>query len=193
MTASSPGRDVDALFVALDANFCLRHHAVSSNENDLSLSQGWAYFMEDRAFKAYLNDHKNNVQEKSTCLNHNMVNMAEVKSKKGCDATGVGMVWHKKLLQQLDKMPPSLQLNLCHQDLTFLVPKFHLPAHITSCQWTFSFDWIKGIGRTDGEEPEHGWANLNLAAGCTKDTGPGHHCDMLDDYFGDWNWKKLFP
>jgi len=21
--------------------------------------------------------------------------------------------------------------------------------------------------------------------------GPGHHRDTLDDYFGDWNWKKL--
>jgi len=30
--------------------------------------------------------------QKSTCSNHNAVNMADVKMKKGCDATGVGMV-----------------------------------------------------------------------------------------------------
>ena len=30
--------------------------------------------------------------QKSACSNHNAVNMANVKSKKGCDATGVGMV-----------------------------------------------------------------------------------------------------
>ena len=56
-------RDTDALFVALDANFRLRRRAVSSNETDPSLSQGWAYFVEDSAFKKYLCDHKNDVQE----------------------------------------------------------------------------------------------------------------------------------
>jgi len=99
--------------------------------------------------------------------------------------------WHKALYQRMDKMPTSLQLNLCDHNLTFLVPKFHLPAHIPSCQWSFSFNWSKGVRRTDGEEPEQGWANLNLAASSMKDMGPGHHRDTLDDYFGDWNWKKL--
>lgn len=99
--------------------------------------------------------------------------------------------WHKKLSQRMNKMPPSLQLNLCDRDVTFLVPKFHLPAHVASCQWSFSFNWTKGVGRTDGEEPERGWANLNPAASSMKNMGPGHYCDTLDDYFGDWNWKKL--
>jgi len=56
-------RDVDTLFVALDANFRLRRRAVSNNEHDPSLSKGWGYFVEDTAFKAYLTDHKNDVQE----------------------------------------------------------------------------------------------------------------------------------
>ena len=99
--------------------------------------------------------------------------------------------WHKKLYQRMDKMPPALHLNLWDCDVTFLVPKFHLPAHIPSCQWSFSFNWTKGVGRTDGEEPERGWANLNPAGSSMKDMGPGHHCDTLDDHFGDWNWKKL--
>ena len=47
----------------MDANFRLRRRAVSSNETDPSLSQGWAYFVEDNAFKKYLRDHKNDVQE----------------------------------------------------------------------------------------------------------------------------------
>ncbi|KAI6156579.1 hypothetical protein BKA82DRAFT_4325506 [Pisolithus tinctorius] len=237
----SPERDVDTLFVALDANFRLRRCAVSNNENDPSLSQGWVYFVEDTMFKRYLSDHWHDIQEKSTCSNHNAVNMADAKSKKGCDATGVGMVvcarhgmrlpngivdlqyseryvnmdyafasalhhsdatvlkvsydiacqWHKKLYQRMDQMPPSLQSNLRNRAVTFLVPKFHLPAHIASCQWSFSFNWTKGVGRTDGEEPERGWANLNPAASSTKTMGPGHRRDTLDDYFGDWNWKKL--
>ena len=77
--------------------------------------------------------------------------------------------WHKKLHQWMDKMPSCLQLNLHDQEVTFLVPKFHLPAHVTSCQWSFSFNWTKGVGQMDGEEPERGWANLNAAASSTKD------------------------
>ena len=56
-------RDVDALFVALDANFRLRCRVVSSDENDPSLSHGWPYFVEETAFKTYLHDHKDNIQE----------------------------------------------------------------------------------------------------------------------------------
>ena len=56
-------RDIDALFIALDANFRLRCHVVSNNEIDPSLSQGWGYFVEDTAFKAYLHDHKGDIQE----------------------------------------------------------------------------------------------------------------------------------
>ena len=47
------------------------------------------------------------------------------------------------------------------------------------------------MGRTDGEEPKRGWVNLNAAASSTKDMGPGHCRDTIDDYMGDWNWKQL--
>ncbi|KIM60068.1 hypothetical protein SCLCIDRAFT_26859 [Scleroderma citrinum Foug A] len=221
IVALSSVRDIDVLFVALDANFRLRHRVVSSDENNPSLSRGWLYFVEETVFKMYLRDHKNNIQEKSNCSNHNAVNMADVKTKRGCDASGVGMVVCARHGMRLPNGVADLQygeryvnmeyafaLALRHsgaivlkvsydiaylhdRDVMFLVPKFHLPAHITSCQWSFSFNWTKGIGRTDGEEPERGWANLNAAALSTKEMGPGHRQDTLDDYFGDWNWKKL--
>ncbi|KAF8833339.1 hypothetical protein BDN67DRAFT_1017670 [Paxillus ammoniavirescens] len=168
------------LFVALDANFRLKHRAVSKDKVDPGLSIGWVYFVEDKAYKAFLSLQKDYVQEKSTCSSHNAVNMADMKSRKGLDATGVGMAvcarhglklangvvdlqfgeryinmdyaftsaicktlvqklnlsydityqWRKSLQEQLDKMPPALQLDLTQSDMTYLVPKFHLPAHI---------------------------------------------------------------
>jgi len=117
-------------------------------------------------------------------MRHSDVNVLKVSYDIACQ-------WHKRLHQWMDNMPPSLQLDLRNRSVSFLVPKFHLPAHITSCQWTFSFNWTKGVGWTDSEEPERGWANLNAAALSTKDMGPGHRQDTLDDYMGDWNWKKL--
>ena len=88
-------------------------------------------------------------------------------------------------------LSPELHLPYAEKVFTFFVPKFHLSAHITKCQWKFSFNFIKGVSRTDGEAPERGWANLNLMASSTKEMGPGHRCDTLDDVIGDNNWKKL--
>ncbi|KAG2066882.1 hypothetical protein BDR04DRAFT_1028956 [Suillus decipiens] len=70
------------------------------------------------------------------------------------------------------------------------MPKFHLAAHIKACQTAFSFNWTPGVGQTDGEAPEHGWANINHVASSTKEMGPGTLCEILDDFFGDSNWKK---
>ena len=72
----------------------------------------------------------------------------------------------------------------------FLIPKFPLPAHIMACQTIFSFNFNHFVGRTNGEAPERGWSQINLVATSTAKMGPGHRRDMLDDHFGDGNWKK---
>ena len=73
----------------------------------------------------------------------------------------------------------------------YLVPKFHLPAHVIGCRTRFSFNFTKGIGRTDGEAPERGWAEVNPLAASTKEMGPGSRRDTLDAHFGDYNWRKF--
>jgi hypothetical protein len=75
--------------------------------------------------------------------------------------------------------------------VTFLVPKFHLPAHIESCNLRFSFNLTHDVGQTDGEAPERGWANANPLASSTKEMGPGSGRDTLDDHFNDLNHKKI--
>ncbi|KAK7050311.1 CxC2 domain-containing protein [Favolaschia claudopus] len=67
----------------------------------------------------------------------------------------------------------------------FLVPKFHLPAHIEECNIRYSFNLTPYVGQTDGEAPERGWANVNPR------WGPGARRDTLDDHFNDWNHKKI--
>ncbi|KAG5223204.1 CxC2 domain-containing protein [Salix suchowensis] len=52
----------------------------------------------------------------------------------------------------MSDMPEDLQLApSSEREVTFLVPKFHLPAHIMACQSSFSFNYTRGVGRTDGE------------------------------------------
>jgi len=73
----------------------------------------------------------------------------------------------------------------------YLVPKFHLPAHVLPCRTRFSFNYAPGVGRTDGEAPERGWAKVNPLAPSTREMGPGTRRDTLDYHFGDSNWQKV--
>ncbi|KAF8867909.1 hypothetical protein BD779DRAFT_1463136, partial [Infundibulicybe gibba] len=73
----------------------------------------------------------------------------------------------------------------------FLVPKFHLPAHVAACRTKFSFNLTKGVGRTDGEAPERVWSEADPLAPSTKEMGPGSRRDTLDFHFGDSNWRKF--
>jgi len=98
--------------------------------------------------------------------------------------------WHKNLWERMQIFAPEEALSSSVRSVLFLVPKFHLPAHVEACNLQFSFNLTKGVGRTDGEAPERGWANINPAAQSTKEMGPGTRRDTLDDHFGDWNWKK---
>jgi len=99
--------------------------------------------------------------------------------------------WHKKLGERMKIFPPEEDLSHSIRHIRYLIPKFHLPAHVEACNLAFSFNLTRGVGRTDGEAPERGWANINPAAQSTKEMGPGSRRNTLDDHFGDWNWKKI--
>ena len=79
---------------------------------------------------------------------------------------------------------------LARTTIVWLVPKFHLAAHIEECADQYSFNWTKNVGRTCGESVESNWASLNGLATSTREMGFGHRRDTLNDAMGDWNWKK---
>lgn len=105
----SRGRSKHALFVGIDANFRLKRRAISSEEKDPSLSEGWAFFVEETAYKAHLTKHWNQPQEvsvglftlasklystfeqRSTCVDHDAVNKPD-KESRGNASSGVGAV-----------------------------------------------------------------------------------------------------
>ncbi|KAJ7572817.1 hypothetical protein C8J56DRAFT_756599, partial [Mycena floridula] len=100
--------------------------------------------------------------------------------------------WGKNLAQRCLTYPTSVTYGFATaSSIRYLVPKFHLPAHIPICQTRFSFNFTPGVGRTDGEAPERGWAAVNAVATSTKEMGPGSRHDTLDDHFGDYNWRKV--
>ena len=80
--------------------------------------------------------------------------------------------WSQNIEKRCSIYPPNLiSSNLL--EVTYLVPKFHLLAHISQCQIDYSFNLVLGVGRTDGEALERGWADANKVASSTKEMGPG--------------------
>ncbi|KAJ7780820.1 hypothetical protein DFH07DRAFT_950044 [Mycena maculata] len=99
--------------------------------------------------------------------------------------------WHINIWNRMEKYEPRLHFDYRGKFVTFLVPKFHLPAHIEACNLLFSFNLTRDVGQTDGEAPERGWANSNPMAGSTKEMGPGARRDAINAHFNDWNHKKI--
>lgn len=99
--------------------------------------------------------------------------------------------WSKNLAQRMQIFPHSMHIDGGRTFITFLIPKFHLPAHIEACNILYSFNLTKNVARTDGEAPERGWADINPLATSTREMGPGSRRDTVDDHFNDWNWKKV--
>ncbi|KAF6754839.1 hypothetical protein DFP72DRAFT_1067991 [Ephemerocybe angulata] len=237
-------RYIHALNLALDACFRLKRKDVSSDKADPGLSKGYSYFVEDSKFAKFLDEHKDEVEPKSTCSRHDAVNLADVSPGQGYAATGVATVecarhnmkrpsavcdlqkgerycnmdfifhwslvvlalgilhtfyisydiacqWSKYLMERISKIDPKSPILQSGSRSRFLVPKFHLPAHIAPCQTKFAFMFTPGAGLGDGEAPERGWGEANPLAPSTREMGPGTRRDTLDYNFGDYNWRKI--
>ncbi|KAJ7821478.1 hypothetical protein B0H14DRAFT_3089114 [Mycena olivaceomarginata] len=100
--------------------------------------------------------------------------------------------WFKNLFTRMMIFDSDLQFRRGEQYLVFLVPKFHLPAHIEVCNLVFSFNLTPFVGQDlTGEAPEQGWADANRLVNSTSISGPGARRDALDTPFQYWNWKKI--
>ncbi|KAJ7021123.1 hypothetical protein C8F04DRAFT_1274114 [Mycena alexandri] len=203
------------LFVALDACFRLKRRLVSSELRDPGLGTGWAYFVEQEPYCAYLLT-KTNETEMSTCSGLAALDYANTKFSRGYSTTGVGMgfcAWHEFVqptgVGDLQKGERYIQIwtwiysafmRWKHERLT------KVASYDIICQWfkklferllqhavhlLFSLNFLLGAGQTDGEGIERPWANLGGVATSTREMGPGARRDTLDLHLGYWNWLKL--
>ncbi|KAJ7178448.1 hypothetical protein C8R43DRAFT_1084402 [Mycena crocata] len=97
--------------------------------------------------------------------------------------------WGINFWRRASEMPTEMKLP-SFTDVIFKVPKFHLPPHVKKCHAPYSFNYTKGVGRTDGEGVERNWSWLNWAARSISVMGPGAREDTIDDLCGFSNWKK---
>ncbi|KAJ7745296.1 hypothetical protein B0H16DRAFT_1726862 [Mycena metata] len=99
--------------------------------------------------------------------------------------------WHKNIWERMKTFPREVHFLRGKIYCVFLIPKFHLPAHIEACNVLFSFHLTRYVGLTDGEAPERGWSVLNPLASSTMEMGPGMRRDTINDAFNDMNHKKI--
>ncbi|KAJ7579361.1 hypothetical protein C8J56DRAFT_897711 [Mycena floridula] len=89
----------------------------------------------------------------------------------------------KNFISCVAALPPLL--------FRWAIPKLHILGHKQDCQREFNLNYMLGVGRTDGEGVERPWANIGPVATSTREMGPGHRHNMLDDHWHDWNWRKI--
>ncbi|GBE85897.1 hypothetical protein SCP_0804210 [Sparassis crispa] len=82
------------LFLSIDANFRLKRKKVSSDRVDPGLNHGYAYFVEEKAYKEHLHTYdKAFPDEISTCNNHDALKLASMKgAHQSTAASGIGTV-----------------------------------------------------------------------------------------------------
>ncbi len=71
------------------------------------------------------------------------------------------------------------------------IGKFHAPAHTATCRCKYSYNYLPGVGMTDGEAAERIWAVLNLLAVRTKEMSSGHRHDVINDFHSDLNIRRV--
>jgi hypothetical protein len=99
--------------------------------------------------------------------------------------------WYIHLFERIKSIDKDCILLRTDTTVRFVVPKFHLPAHIPACRDRFAFMITPGAGLGDGEAPERGWSETNALGPSTREMGPGSRSDTLDAHFGDYNWRKI--
>ncbi|KAK7024290.1 hypothetical protein VNI00_016414 [Paramarasmius palmivorus] len=98
--------------------------------------------------------------------------------------------YHKKFFDRIPNLPESVRMETDSKKWTFAVPKLHIRGHGIQCQQSFSLHLTPGVGQCDCEGIERHWGDEGPIATSTREMGPGHRRDTIDDHFCSWSHRK---
>ncbi|KAK7017498.1 hypothetical protein VNI00_018627 [Paramarasmius palmivorus] len=98
--------------------------------------------------------------------------------------------YYVKFFGRMAWIPEPLKMVVIEELWRFVVPKLHIHGHERKCQENFSLHFEPGSGQSDGEGLERHWAGDGGIATSTREMGPGHRRDTMDDQFSSWNHRK---
>ncbi|KAL0565172.1 hypothetical protein V5O48_016855 [Marasmius crinis-equi] len=158
--ASREWRYLYQKFIAVDACFRLKRRTVSSEQKDPGLYTGLAYFVPQATYQEFA---KHAPEQDEYC---------------------------RHFATRMKDLPEEVRMDIDPQKWQFVVPKLHITGHNRECQENFAFHLLVGSGQTDGEGVERHWASIGPIATSTREMGPGHRRDTIDDHLSFWNWTK---
>ena len=98
--------------------------------------------------------------------------------------------WYKNFKKRMNQFPLDMQLtNGVSVDAA--IPSWHINGHGSSCRQNFCLGYMKGVGRTCGEEIETTWSHTNPLAASVREMGPAARHDTLNDHWNGWNFRKI--
>ncbi|KAK7026742.1 hypothetical protein VNI00_015515 [Paramarasmius palmivorus] len=97
----------------------------------------------------------------------------------------------KKFFDRMRLLPNEAAMEVSESKWSFVIPKLHIRGHERPCQETFALHLHPGAGQTDGEGIERLWAEVGPVGVSTREMGPGHRRDTIDDHQGARNWRKI--
>lgn len=98
--------------------------------------------------------------------------------------------WFTNLFKRMTEAWPMELRRNNNIKIQSAILKLHIVMHEKASHHAYNFNYICGVGLTDGECPERIWSPHNILGNATKTQGPGSRQDTLDNHFNAWNWFK---
>ena len=99
--------------------------------------------------------------------------------------------WSKNLQKRmLDAFPESMRVP-GNTTIATAILSWHINGHGEKCRENFCLSYMKGAGRTCGEEIESSWSHTNPLAASVCEMGPAACHDTLNDHWNRWNFRKI--
>ena len=102
----------------------------------------------------------------------------------------IGCQWSKNLASRIKDFPEDMRIKDSTK-LDVAIPSWHINGHGANCQNNFNLAYMKGAGRTCGDEIEGSWSHTNPLATSVREMGPGARHETLDDHWNGWNFWKV--
>ena len=102
----------------------------------------------------------------------------------------IGCQWSKNLYTRMEEFPEHMRISEGVK-VGVGVPSWHINGHRKKCQDDYNLGYMKGTGRTCGEEIETSWSHTNALGASVREMGPGAHHETLNDHWNGWNYRKV--
>ena len=99
--------------------------------------------------------------------------------------------WSKNFKKRMTENFPEAMRISDQTTIDTAIPSWHINGHGQSCRQNFCLGYMKGAGRTCGEEVEVSWSHTNPLAPSVREMGPAARHDTLNDHWNGWNFRKI--